>query len=185
MINTDINHFQLSGVYAITDPDLLQGEKLISAVIHALDGGVSVIQYRDKKSSSIDRKRNAQSLASCCHDFGVPLIINDDIQLCKSVCAAGVHIGQSDTPLKIARSKLGCDAIIGVTCHDKLALALDAWENQATYIALGRFFSSTTKANAPACDISVIKQVKSQINCPVVAALILIRLIPLLMKALI
>ncbi|WP_250656505.1 thiamine phosphate synthase [Alkalimarinus coralli] len=156
-----MNKSQLRGLYAITDPDLLPGKKLVSAVEQALQGGASVIQYRDKTASEAELVRLAASLASCCRDYQRPLIINDRIDICKRVSADGVHLGQEDNAIKTARQTLGPDAIIGATCHNSVTLAEQALADGASYIAFGRFFSSLSKQHAPPAELSIFEQAKA------------------------
>lgn len=145
-----------SGLYAITDSELLPGEKLFSGVAAALRGGARIVQYRDKTSSAQVRLHQATTLQTMCHQAGVPLLINDDAELAHSVGAAGVHLGQDDTALAEARALLGPEAIIGITCHGELALAEKAAAAGADYLAFGRFFPSTTKPGEQYADLSLL-----------------------------
>jgi len=158
---------KLQGIYAITDPNLLPGDKLLLAVSKALEGGIKLVQYRDKLSSSITRFHHAQNLLACCQDFGATLIINDDVDLCARIGANGVHLGQTDMSIHHARQLLGDTAIIGMTCHNSVNLAKIALKQSASYVALGRFHPSRTKASDFICDRPTLKRVKSGLNCPV------------------
>ena len=95
-------------------------------------------------------------------------IINDDINLCQKVGADGIHIGQGDINARLAREILGKKHIIGVTCHDSNELAIDAENNSADYIALGAIFKSINKPKAVHCPLSKIKNIKKDINIPIV-----------------
>lgn len=156
------------GLYAITDATLLPGERLMSGVRSALEGGAVLVQYRDKSGSPRERQARARDLSALCRDFGVPLIINDDPQLAAAVAAAGVHLGQSDTAPADARKQLGEHAIIGVTCHDRLDLARQAREDGADYIAFGRFFVSGTKPGAPSATPDILTRA-SNLGLPTTA----------------
>ncbi len=107
-------------------------------------------------------------MQAACRNAGVPLLINDDIQLAMQVQAAGVHLGQGDTTLTEARQLLGQHAIIGITCHADVALAEAATAHGASYLAFGRFYPSTTKPAAPAADPQVLGLAKS-LQLPVAA----------------
>lgn len=144
------------GLYAITDASLLPGDRLISGVRSAIEGGAVLIQYRDKSGSASERLQRAQALADLCQVFNIPLIINDDPLLAAEAGAAGVHLGQSDSSLAEARKQLGEQAIIGVTCHDRLDLAMDARQGGADYLAFGRFFLSGTKPGAPSASPEIL-----------------------------
>jgi len=156
------------GLYAITDPALLPGKKLLLGVEQALRGGCQVIQYRDKSASEIERLKSAQSLKSLCLEFNARLIINDDLNLCLRAGADGVHLGKSDGDISAARQQLGMDKIIGVTCHDNVNYAQSCIERGVNYCAFGRIFSSKTKPDAPHCPLEVLSKAQ-QLNIPAVA----------------
>lgn len=159
----------LRGLYAITDSQLIPETHFAGTVQQALDGGAKVIQYRDKTQDRSKRLRQAHILSQLCHQYHVPLIINDDIELAKAVNATGVHLGKEDALLTQARQLLGQSAIIGVSCYNQLNLALQAAQAGADYIAFGSFFPSSTKPNAVQADIHLIQQAKQQLTLPIVA----------------
>lgn len=146
----------LRGLYAITDPHLLPGDRLLPACADALAGGARMLQYRDKPADTATRHQRARALRALTRDHGALLIINDDPQLAADCGADGVHIGQSDGGIARARALLGAGAVIGVTCHASLDLARQAQADGADYVAFGRFFPSQTKPHAPQADISVL-----------------------------
>jgi len=164
-----MTHSSLQGLYAITDPTLLPGKKLIKAVEQALLGGASVIQYRDKTATEVELIRRAEDLASCCRKFQRPLIINDRVDICKRVKASGVHLGQSDNAVHDARNQLGNEAIIGTTCHNSIALAEKANQDGASYVAFGRFFNSHSKQHAHPAELTTLEQATRTILLPKVA----------------
>lgn len=143
----------LKGLYAITDPELLPESKLLQGVTEALEGGARLIQYRDKQASEIERLRQAQNLNDLCRDHGALFIVNDDLALCQRVNASGVHLGKQDGDVRMARSRLNEEQILGVTCHSDLLYAQSCFELGADYCAFGRLFPSKTKPNAPGCEI--------------------------------
>lgn len=159
----------LSGIYAITDDRLLPGDRLRVAVMAALDGGISLLQYRSKAPDPAHRQRQAEDLLTCCQQYAVPLIINDDVDLALAIGAAGVHLGQRDGDPGSARRRLGPDALIGVSCHNSLELAIQAQEAGASYVAFGRFFPSRTKPDAPQADLSVLNTPRERLMLPKVA----------------
>ena len=150
----------MNNLYAITDSHLLPGDKLFAAVAAALKGGCKLVQYRDKSSDHSRRFAEAKQLLSLCAQHNAQLLINDDVELAHRVGAQGVHLGQSDSNPLAARMRLGSQAIIGVTCHDSLALAEQAIKDSANYIAFGRFFPSNTKPNARPAPISLISEAR-------------------------
>lgn len=157
----------LRGLYAITDSQLLDG-RFLSHVEAALEGGVCLLQYRDKSNDAARRLREAQALQQLCERYGTQLIINDDAELARQL-GVGVHLGQTDGPLTPARALLGSAAIIGSTCHASLDLAAQAAREGASYVAFGRFFTSSTKPGAPAADVRLLAQARAQVNLPIAA----------------
>ncbi|PKM21823.1 MAG: thiamine phosphate synthase [Gammaproteobacteria bacterium HGW-Gammaproteobacteria-14] len=147
---------EIRGLYAITDPRLLDGSRLLTACEAALRGGARILQYRDKPASDTQRRQRALELLRLCRDHGALFIINDDSALAADIGADGVHIGQSDGDLSRARQRLGPDAIIGVTCHGDPALAHQAVMDGANYVAFGRFYPSLTKPHAMPADPAVL-----------------------------
>lgn len=155
------------GLYAITDSTLLAG-RLLQAVEAALEGGVVAVQYRDKSNDTSRRLEEAVALRMLCRRYEVPLLINDDIELCLAVGADGVHLGRGDGSLQQARARLGHDAIIGATCHDSLEFAADAAANGASYLAFGAMYPSGAKPGALPASIQTLTSSR-QLGLPVVA----------------
>lgn len=133
------------GLYAITDGP--RSDLLIVARA-ALEGGAALLQYRDKTHDAVRRLHEAYALVAICQEFGVPLIVNDDVELALACGAAGVHLGEDDHRIAEARAELGGEAIIGVSCYDSLQRAREAAATGADYLAFGAFFPSTTKPGA-------------------------------------
>ena len=156
---------KLRGLYAITDRQLLAG-KFLSYVEAALDGGVTLLQYRDKGSDETRRLREATELLKLCQRYKTQLIINDDADLAARL-DVGVHMGQTDGSLTDARGLLGHKAIVGATCHGSLEMAEKARAEGASYIAFGRFFNSTTKPGAPAIELDVLRQARARFHLPI------------------
>ncbi|WP_415753479.1 thiamine phosphate synthase [Pseudomonas leptonychotis] len=158
---------KLHGLYAITDSQLLAG-KLLPYVEAALKGGAKLLQYRDKSTDDARRLREAEALRELCNRYGAALIINDDAELAARL-GVGLHLGQTDGSLSVARALLGRKAIIGGTCHAQLELAEAAAKEGVSYVAFGRFFNSTTKPGAPAANAELLDAAKARINLPIVA----------------
>ncbi|WMN17070.1 thiamine phosphate synthase [Pseudomonas piscis] len=156
---------KLRGLYAITDSQLLAG-KFLEYVEAALDGGVTLLQYRDKSDDQARRLREAEALLGLCERYKTQLIINDDAELAARI-GAGVHLGQTDGPLTPARALLGRQAIIGSTCHSQLALAEQAAREGASYVAFGRFFNSSTKPSAPTANLELLDQARASLQLPI------------------
>src|SRR3989344_6231743 len=158
---------KLRVLYAITDSQLLAG-KFLAYVEAALDGGVTLLQYRDKSSDEARRLREAEKLRELCSRYKTQLIINDDAELAARL-GVGVHLGQTDGPLTTARALLGSKAIIGATCHSKSELADQAAKEGASYVAFGRFFNSSTKPGAPAATLELVQQARARVQLPICA----------------
>ncbi|ADR62129.1 thiamine phosphate synthase [Pseudomonas putida] len=156
---------KLRGLYAITDSQLLAG-RFLSHVEAALEGGVCLLQYRDKSDDAARRLREAEGLMKLCERYGTQLLINDDAELAARL-GVGVHLGQTDGPLTPARALLGRQAIIGSTCHASLELATQAASEGASYVAFGRFFNSVTKPGAPAANVGLLEQARAQVKLPI------------------
>lgn len=156
------------GLYAITDSRLTPPDTLIASVEAALRGGAVLVQYREKSAPLAERLSLALDLQAACANAGVPLLINDDVDLARRSAAAGVHLGQTDDSLTSARQVLGEDAIIGITCHADLELARIADAAGADYLAFGRFYTSGTKPDAPAADPTVLTEAR-QFGRPITA----------------
>ncbi|MFC6670746.1 thiamine phosphate synthase [Marinobacterium aestuariivivens] len=162
--------YSLQGLYAITDSQLMPDDKtLLAGVEAALEGGAAIVQYRDKSDDHDRRLRQARLLRELCDRFERPLLINDDLALAVASQAQGVHLGQSDGSVAAARRELGPDAIIGVTCHDSLELALRGRDEGADYVAFGAFFPSRTKPGARPAPLSLLPRAGAEVGLPMVA----------------
>lgn len=159
--------FKLHGLYGITDTPLMPGEDLLNKVEAALKGGACIIQYRDKTDDHERREQEARALVALCNRYQVPLLVNDDYELAAKIAAPGVHMGQTDGEVAKARALLGEQAIIGVTCHDSLELAIKAEAEGADYVAFGRFFPSNTKPGAKPAPTRLLKEAKEQLKVPI------------------
>lgn len=133
-------------IYLVTDDGCLQGRALIDCVREALEGGVTLVQYRAKTASSAEMYAEALQLKALCDSFNVPLIINDRLDIAMAVGAAGVHLGQDDLPCAAARKLLGEDYLIGVSAHNP-AEAKAALQSGADYLGCGAVFGTATKAD--------------------------------------
>lgn len=133
-------------IYLVTDDACLQGRALIDCVREALEGGVTLVQYRAKTASSAEMYAEALQMKALCDSFNVPLIINDRLDIAMAVGAAGVHLGQDDLPCAAARRILGEDYLIGVSAHNP-AEAKAALQSGADYLGCGAVFGTATKAD--------------------------------------
>jgi thiamine-phosphate pyrophosphorylase len=143
----------MRGLYAIT-PDIAELEPLLHKVEQALKAGVALLQYRNKVISKDKRLLQAKELASLARGYGVPLIINDDIEIAASVGANGVHLGREDGDLAAARARLP-GRILGASCYNDLEKARAAVRAGANYVAFGSVFPSPTKPQAVRAPLSL------------------------------
>lgn len=161
---------KLSGLYGITDSDLLTDTaQLLKAVEQALDGGMRILQYRAKSLEPGQQRVEAMQLEQLCHKHDAIFIINDDPGLALDVGADGVHVGRDDESIAHARDILGAQAIIGCSCYNRLENGLQAQAQGADYVAFGRFFASQTKPRAVPADLSLLNRARQALHIPVCA----------------
>ena len=158
----------IKGLYAIT-PDLADTAALLRKVDAALSGGARLLQYRNKVADPGLRLEQAQGLAALCRRHGVPLIINDHLDLALAVDAEGLHIGGEDGSVADARRAIGPDRILGVSCYRKIENALEAAQCGATYVAFGGFFPSSVKGGSGGAPLSILGEARRRPGLPVVA----------------
>ncbi len=157
----------IRGLYAVT-PECPDTDRLAEQVENAIAGGANIVQYRSKSDDLVLKIEQAGVLKEICGKRGIPLIVNDDIDLALEVDAEGVHIGQDDGPIMEARARLG-KRILGVSCYDRLDLAWEAEARGADYVAFGSFFASSTKPDAARAQLPLLQMAKLSIKIPVVA----------------
>ena len=145
------------GLYLIT-PDETDTAHLLARTAPLLAEGVAWLQYRNKTAGDALRHEQASALQSLCATAGVPLIINDDVHLAKSIGAAGVHLGEDDGDIAAARALLGAQAIIGASCYDELRLAQRAVAAGASYVAFGAFFPTRSKTGTRQASVELLAQ---------------------------
>ncbi len=130
-------------------------------------GNVEFFQLRLKKNKLNDVIKIAKKIRKITYKHNVKFIINDNYKLVSKIEADGCHMGQLDGSLKFARKKLRTK-ILGVTCHNSIALAEDANKNKANYLAFGSFFKSRLKPNAKKANLRILDQVKKKFKQPIV-----------------
>jgi thiamine-phosphate pyrophosphorylase len=160
---------ELRGLYAITDPGLMPANRLLEMVESALRGGAHLLQYRNKTAPQALRLAEARALGALCRDYGVPLIINDDVELALASEADGVHLGEQDTPLAQARARLGAHALIGISCYDSIERAQAAAADGADYVAFGAVFPSVTKPGSRRADLDLLRAARAALRLPICA----------------
>jgi thiamine-phosphate pyrophosphorylase len=154
----------MRGLYAIT-PDIADTAVLAAKVEQALKAGVAMLQYRNKIISKDKRLLQARELAPLARGYGVPFIINDDVEIALAVSANGVHLGKDDGDLAAARAKMP-GRILGASCYSDLDQARAAVRAGASYVAFGSVFPSPTKPDAVRAPLSLFR---SQLGVPLCA----------------
>ncbi len=158
----------IRGLYAVT-PDEADTDLLLAKVEAALQGGISMLQYRNKLADHKLQTQQARAILPLCRQYQVPFIINDSVKLCLTLDADGVHIGAEDGNLTEIRTRIGKYKILGASCYDRFDLALAAQQAGADYVAFGACFASSTKPNAPVANLSLFDQAQTQLTIPAVA----------------
>ena len=159
---------EMMRLYAVTDRSWLRGQTLCEQVEQALIGGATLVQLREKELDEDAFMREAVDMAKLCHRYGVPLLINDNVEIARRSGADGVHVGQDDMEAASVRSILGSDMIVGVTAKT-VGQALRAQEAGADYLGSGAVFGSSTKLNAKPMTKDLLKSICSAVSIPVVA----------------
>ena len=155
-------------LYAVTDRRWLGNSTLAQQVELALEGGVTFLQLREKDAGPQEILEQARQLLPICRRFGVPLIINDNVELALASGADGVHLGQGDMDPRQARRLLGPDRIIGVSAHNPQEARL-ALEGGADYLGAGAVFHTGTKTDAGALPRQTLEEICRSVDIPVVA----------------
>lgn len=156
-------------LYAVTDRYWLgPGETLDQAVEKALKGGTTFVQLREKELEEESFLSEARKLKALCRQYGVPFVINDNVDVALAVDADGVHVGQSDMEAGDVRAKLGPDKIIGVSAQT-VEQALAAQERGADYLGVGAVFATGSKDDADDVSHETLQAICEAVDIPVVA----------------
>lgn len=157
-------------LYAVTDSGMNKkwGRSISEAVRAAIEGGATLIQLREKEAETKDILNAAEECLKVARSYGVPLLINDHLDVALACNADGVHLGQSDMPVKVARALLGPNKIIGASCKTP-EQALKAWKEGADYIGSGGVYPTNTKKNNQTIGLSCLQSVCESSPLPVVA----------------
>ena len=154
-------------LYLCTDSRLMSCATVEESVERAVKGGVSVVQLREKNASSREMFELAKRVKKITDKYGVPLIINDRLDICLAADAAGVHLGQSDLPCSEARRILGSEKIIGVSAATPEEAAT-AQADGADYLGVGAVFATSTKTNTRPVTTETIRAIRSAVTIPFV-----------------
>lgn len=155
-------------LYAVTDRAWVGKQTLYQQVESALKGGVTCVQLREK---DLDQERflaEALEISALCRQYGVPLFINDNVDIAIKCGADGIHVGQDDMSAAQVRLKVGEKMMIGVSVHS-VSEALEAVQNGADCLGVGAMFSTSTKTDVDLLPIDTLKDICAAVDIPVVA----------------
>ncbi|MGK7932510.1 MAG: thiamine phosphate synthase [Microcystaceae cyanobacterium] len=155
-----LKKLQEAPLYLVTSPS----DQLFSVVESALKGGLKIVQYRDKNGDDYKRWQNAAKLCQLCHDYDALFLVNDRVDLAIAVKADGVHLGQQDLPVKVARELLGNQAIIGKSTTSPQEMTQTLAENP-DYVGVGPVYATPTKAGKTPVGLSYIQYAVK--HCPI------------------
>ena len=155
-------------LYAVTDRHWLDGRRLVDVVRESLDGGVTMVQLREKTLDEANFLAEAKELQALCRERGVPFLVNDNVEIAREMDADGVHVGQSDMEAQDVRALLGPDKILGVSAQT-VEQALAAQAAGADYLGVGAMFPTGTKQDTRPVSYDTLKAICRAVSIPVVA----------------
>ena len=166
-MNRSVNKVDTT-LYLITNSDGRSEENFLETVALACEGGVTLVQLREKEKSGLEYYELAMKVKSVTDRYGIPLIIDDRVDIALAIGAAGVHLGQSDLPIAAARAVIGPDKIIGATAKT-MEQALAAEAGGADYLGVGAIYPTTTKVITVLTPVATLSDIAKNARIPVVA----------------
>jgi thiamine-phosphate pyrophosphorylase len=155
-------------LYLVTDRGLSRGRPTLEIVSAAVAGGVTVVQLREKTAETREFVEEALAIRAYLKERKIPLIINDRIDVAQAVSADGVHLGQKDMPIELARKIVGDSMIIGISA-ESVADAVAAQEAGADYLGVSPIYATPTKTDtAPALGLEGLRQIRESVDLPLV-----------------
>lgn len=155
-------------LYAVTDRAWVGEQTLYAQVEEALKGGVSCVQLREKDLDEKEFLREARDICKLCHRYGIPFIVNDNVDIAVACGADGIHVGQEDMAADEVRRLAGEEMILGVSVHT-VEEARRAVADGADYLGLGAVFPTTTKTDVEQMPNSLLREICGAVDVPVVA----------------
>lgn len=153
-------------LYFITDSTNFEENEFLFRVEEALKGGVTLMQLREKEKTTREYTELAKKVHDITLKYKVPLIIDDRVDVCMAVDAEGVHVGQSDMPVSLARKLLGSNKIVGATTKTVMQ-AREAYEQGADYLGVGAIYPTTTKVKTVLTSTDTLRDICSMVPIPV------------------
>jgi len=155
-------------LYLVTDRGLSRGRSTLEIVQAAVRGGVTCVQLREKNCSAREFIAEATAIQSFLKEHGIPLIINDRLDIAQAIQADGVHLGQNDIPLKMARAIVKDSMLIGISA-ESLQDAVEAERDGADYIGVSPIYTTATKSDtAPALGLEGLREIRKAVKIPLV-----------------
>lgn len=154
-----------TSLYFITDSTGFSEEEFLRRTEAALQGGVTFLQIREKEKTTREYLSLAQKVHALTRKYNVPLIIDDRLDIALAMDAEGVHLGQSDMPIDLARKILGPDKIIGATAKT-VPQALEAWQQGADYLGVGAIYPTTTKVKTVLTSTDTLRDICNAVPIP-------------------
>lgn len=155
-------------LYAVTDRAWAGKQNLYQQVESALKGGATCVQLREKKLNDFDFLAEAMEISGLCKRYGIPLFINDNVDIAIQCKAEGIHVGQKDMKAAQVRQLVGDNMMIGVSVHS-VEEAMEAVTNGADCLGVGAMFATSTKTDADSLDCTVLRDICHAVDIPVVA----------------
>lgn len=155
-----------TSLYFITDSTGLSEEEFLRRTEAALQGGVTLLQLREKNRTTREYMSLAEKVHGLTRRYGVPLLIDDRLDVAMAVDAEGVHLGQSDLPIHVARRILGADKIVGATAKT-VPQAREAYEQGADYLGVGAIYPTTTKVKTVLTSTDTLRDICAAVPIPV------------------
>ncbi|HEX3021042.1 MAG TPA: thiamine phosphate synthase [Lachnospiraceae bacterium] len=155
-------------LYLVTDSTYHDEESFLYTIEEACKGGITLLQLREKERSTREYLNLARKVKRICDTYHIPLIIDDRTDIALAIDAAGVHVGQSDLPVKEARRILGSERIVGATAKT-VEQAREAYEEGADYLGVGALYPTTTKVITILTPVSMLDAICRSVPVPVVA----------------
>lgn len=155
-----------SSLYFITDSTIYDEEEFLIRVEQALRGGVTLLQLREKNRTTREYIELAEKVHTISKKYGVPLIIDDRVDVALAVDAEGVHVGASDMPVATARKLMGEDKIVGATAKT-VPWAIEAYEQGADYLGVGAIYPTTTKVKTVLTSTDTLRDICQSVPIPV------------------
>ena len=159
-----MKHFDPS-LYFVTDSTNYTEEEFLFRVEQALQGGVTLLQLREKEKSTREYIELAEKVHAIAKRYGVPLIIDDRVDVALAIDAEGVHVGASDMPVSTARKLMGNDKIVGATAKT-VPWATEAWQQGADYLGVGAIFPTTTKVKTILTSTDTLRDICNAVPLP-------------------